>query len=64
MAAFFQHSFGRLSDGLQAGRPVFDIRQGQEIVLFSASSRPAWAHPASYAMDIGGFFFGIKATEA
>jgi hypothetical protein len=31
----------RYSDGLRAGRPGFDSRQGQEIFLFSTASRSA-----------------------
>jgi hypothetical protein len=31
----------RYNDGLRAGRPMFDSRQGQEIFLFSTASMPA-----------------------
>jgi hypothetical protein len=31
----------RYSEGLWAGRPGFDSRKGQEIFLYSTSSRPA-----------------------
>jgi hypothetical protein len=30
-----------VSDGLRAGRPGFDFRQGREILLYSSASRPA-----------------------
>jgi hypothetical protein len=40
----------RYSDVLQGGRPGFDSQKGK-IFLFSTPSKPAVAHPRSYAMQ-------------
>jgi hypothetical protein len=50
---------------LQAGRPGFDSRQGQEVFLLLHSVEiESGVHPASYAMGIGGSFSRGKAAEA
>jgi hypothetical protein len=45
------------SDGLLAGLPGFDSRQGYEIFLYSTLSG---AHPSSYQMGIGVLFLVVK----
>jgi hypothetical protein len=45
------------SHGLQAGRPGFDSRKGQEILLHSVQT-DSGAHPASYSMGTEGSFPG------
>jgi hypothetical protein len=52
----------RYSDGLLAGRPGFDSRQGQDISLLYSVQTGSGAHPASYTMDTGGFFHWGKAA--
>jgi hypothetical protein len=52
--------FSRYSDGLRAGRPGFDSRQGQDLSLLHSVQTGPEAHPASYPMGTGGSFPGVK----
>jgi hypothetical protein len=51
------------SEGLRAGRPGFDCRQGQEIffLLYSVLT-DSEAHPASHPIATRGYFPGNKAA--
>jgi hypothetical protein len=42
-------------DGLLAGRPGLDFRQGQDVSLLHNVQTGSGAHPASYPMSTGGF---------
>jgi hypothetical protein len=45
-------------DGLRAGQPGMDSRQGQDVSLLHDVQTGSGAHPASYPMSTGGSFFG------
>jgi hypothetical protein len=55
----------RYNDGLRAGRPGFDSRQGREILLFSTVSRPALGptRPPIHWV-LGTLFPAVKAARA
>jgi hypothetical protein len=42
------------------GRPGFDSWQGQGFCLLYSVHAASGVHPASYPMDMGGFFVGLK----
>jgi hypothetical protein len=53
--------FSRYSDVLRAGRPGFDSRQGQEIVLCSTASRPAlWPTQPPIQLAPGALYLALK----
>jgi hypothetical protein len=54
--------FSQYSDGVWAGRPGFDSRQGQEVFLLHTIQTGSGTHTDSYPMQTGGFFSGIKRT--
>jgi hypothetical protein len=54
----------RYSDGLQAGRMMFEFRQGQDFSLLHNFKIGSRAHPAAYPMGTGGLFPGGKAPGA
>jgi hypothetical protein len=49
----------RYSDGLRAGRPGFDSREGI-IDFFDSVQTDSRAHPASYSMGTEEYFTGVK----
>jgi hypothetical protein len=53
----------RYGDGLQAGRPGFNFRRGQEIVFHSVQTGSE-AHPASCPVGSRDSFRGGKAAQA
>jgi hypothetical protein len=57
-------SLSRYSDGLRAGLPKFDSRQGQDFSLVHNIQTGSGAHPASYPLVKGVLYPGGKAAEA
>jgi hypothetical protein len=57
-------SLSRYSDGLRAGRPGFDSRQGKEFSLLYSVQTGSWTHPASYPMGTGGSLPGVKRPKS
>jgi hypothetical protein len=54
------HKLSRYSDGLRAGQPGFDFRQGKVFFLFHSIQTGSGARPPSYTMGTEGYFFGVK----
>ena len=48
------------SDGLRAGRPVTDSRQGKDLTFLSSAHIDSGDQTASYPMDTECYFPGIK----
>jgi hypothetical protein len=54
----------RCSDGLRAGRPGIELRQGQEFSLLHSVQTGSGAHSLSYTMGTGDSFSEGKAAGA
>jgi hypothetical protein len=52
------HSYPWRLDGLRAGQPGLDSRQGQDVSLLHNVQTGSGFHPASYPVNTGGSFSG------
>jgi hypothetical protein len=60
ISSILRGQLSRYSDGLRAGRPGFDSRQGHVYPLLRSVQPDSGAHPASYPVGAGDSFPRIK----